>query len=145
MIALKLAPVKRASLVLAVIGATLCASGCTQLLTPLGAENYDCNRKENPASPYCHSFRAVTDGTNTAIPDSRYDAAVKLEEADRMNGIAPAASAADGSSGGDRVARTETSPAEPRAPMVALRQAAPVAPPDGAPVRVAPLVQRTWI
>lgn len=129
---------------LVVLAAVLGASGCAQLLTPLGAENYDCNRKENPGSPYCHSFRAVADGTNAPIPDSRYDAAVKLEEADRMNGIAPTTAA--GSDGApERSARADVQPALQRGLTAPPRQAGPSAPPDGSPVRVAPLVQRTWI
>lgn len=129
---------------LVVVATVVGVSGCAQLLTPLGAENYDCNRKENPASPYCHSFRAVADGTNAPIPDSRYDAAVKLEEADRMNGIAPTAAA--GSDGSTQRSLHVEDPAPVQRGLVApARQAGPFAPPDGSPVRVAPLVQRTWI
>lgn len=127
-----------------IIAAALSASGCAQLLTPLGAENYDCNRKENPASPYCHSFRAVADGTNTPIPDSRYDAAVKLEDADRMNGIAPSAPAISDSNA-QRPQRFDELPEAQRRAALAPRPPGPLAPPDGSPVRVAPLVQRTWI
>jgi conjugal transfer pilus assembly protein TraV len=129
---------------LVVLVSTLGATGCAQLLTPLGAENYDCNRKENPASPYCHSFRAVADGTNAPIPDSRYDAAVKLEEADRMNGIAPAAPAGvDGAP--KRPARPDDEAPVQRGLTAPIRPTGPILPPDGSPVRVAPLVQRTWI
>ena len=133
----------RASRLIVVVTA-LSATGCAQLLTPLGAENYDCNRKENPASPYCHSFRAVADGTNTPIPDSRYDAAVKIEEADRMNGIAPSAPAGADSHAQRPQRFDEQSDAQHRA-APAPRQPGPLTPPDGSPVRVAPLVQRTWI
>ena len=71
--------------------ATFTLSACTSLLTPLGSDKYDCNRKENPASPYCHSFRSVADGTNTPMPDSRYDAAVRIADVDQLAGIAPPA------------------------------------------------------
>lgn len=127
-----------------IVAAALSASGCAQLLTPLGAENYDCNRKENPASPYCHSFRAVADGTNTPIPDSRYDEAVKLEDADRMNGIAPSSPAATDNNA-QRPQRVDELPEAQRRAARAPRPQGPLAPPDGSPVRVAPLVQRTWI
>jgi conjugal transfer pilus assembly protein TraV len=122
----------------AIVGGTaaliiLATTGCTSLLTPLGSENYDCNRKENPSSPYCHSFRSAADGTNTPLPDSRYDAAVKISEVDRLVGIAP-----------DAVAPSSAAPV-PRDLIPAPRQPASTAPAEGSPVRVAPLVQRTWV
>ena len=127
--------------------ATLMLSACTSLLTPLGSDKYDCNRKENPASPFCHSFRSVADGTNTPMPDSRYDAAVRIADVDQLAGIAPPAAAAGSSDGNLHVERTMASslvastPASARAP----RQAGKAGPSDESPVRVAPLVQRTWV
>ena len=136
-----------ARLLLAAGVATFTLSACTSLLTPLGSDKYDCNRKENPASPYCHSFRSVADGTNTPMPDSRYDAAVRIADVDQLAGIAPPA-AKPGSS--DAPARRERStadiiaaagPATTRAP----RQPGATGGTDATPVRVAPLVQRTWV
>jgi hypothetical protein len=129
---------------LAVVPATLTVSACTSMLTPLGAEYYDCNRKENPSSPYCHSFRSVANGTNAEIPDSRYDATVRIADVDRLAGIAPTASESNreapltapavGSSAGAQL---------PRAPQGAVVSLGVQR--EGAPVRVAPLVQRTWV
>ena len=51
----------------------LALTGCARVLTPIGEERYDCNRKEDPSSPYCHSFRGVEEGTAGPMPDSRFD------------------------------------------------------------------------
>ena len=122
-------------------------SGCTSLLTPLGDEYYDCNRKENPASPYCHSFRSAANGTDAPIPDSRYDRAVRISDVDRLTGIAPPA--ADTQRASDPVVPAgEVSVQRPRAARVISAQSQPLASgvaPEGTPVRVAPLVQRTWV
>lgn len=67
----------------------LVLAGCASVLTPLGQEKFDCNRSENPASPYCHSFAAVERGTTGAIPPSRFDTALRMSEHDRLTGIAP--------------------------------------------------------
>ena len=136
-------PVAAASLVLTL-------SGCTSLLTPLGSEYYDCNRKENPASPYCHSFRSVTNGTNDAIPDSRYDATVRIEDVDRLAGIAPdhaPASAPASRPDGEPDIAQQHRPGAVAAAAPIRPGARPIAygPSDGTPVRVAPLIQRTWI
>ena len=125
------------------IGAAAVAlGGCTSLLTPLGSEYYDCNRKENPSSPYCHSFRSVTDGTNAPIPDSRYDMAVRIEDVDRLTGIAPTTST--GASVGAPSSASTPNGAAAAAPRPTAR-GTPGGPSDGTPVRVPALVQRTWI
>lgn len=127
--------------------AMLALSACTSLLTPLGSDKYDCNRKENPASPYCHSFRSVADGTNTPMPDSRYDAAVRIADVDQLAGIAPPAATTGSSDAGAHRERSAADiiaaggPATARAP----RQPGTTSPTDATPVRVAPLVQRTWV
>lgn len=138
------------SLLTAVAGLVLLTlSACTSLLTPLGSDKYDCNRKENPASPYCHSFRSVADGTNMPMPDSRYDTAVRIADVDKLAGIAPpAVVGASGSS--DASAHVERSTADILAaagPIAtrAPRQQGKTGPTDASPVRVAPLVQRTWV
>ena len=131
----------------AAVVATFTLSACTSLLTPLGSDKYDCNRKENPASPYCHSFRSVADGTNAPMPDSRYDAAVRISDVDQLAGIAPDAAPTSSS---DSAAHRERSTADvvvaaalptTRAP----RQPGATGPTDATPVRIAPLVQRTWV
>jgi conjugal transfer pilus assembly protein TraV len=136
------------SLVASVAGvAMLTLSACSSLLTPLGSDKYDCNRKENPASPYCHSFRSVADGTNMPMPDSRYDAAVRIADVDQLAGIAPTPATPDSS---DASAHLERSTAEiiaaaGLAATRAPRQPGTSGPSDATPVRVAPLVQRTWV
>ena len=132
----------------AVIVVTLASlTGCTSILTPLGDEYYDCNRKENPASPYCHSFRSVANGTNTPIPDSRYDSAVRISDVDRLTGIAPpAADARRPVEPGAATSETVQQQLRPIRPALAQsQQLASGVPAEATPVRVAPLVQRTWI
>lgn len=121
-------------------------AACTSLLTPLGSEKYDCNRKENPASPYCHSFRSVAEGTNAPIPDSRYDTAVRISDVDRLAGIAPPAATTGDSA--DAPARREPGDQGGSALPPANRPARAngnAEPSDATPVRLAPVVQRTWV
>ena len=112
----------------------LALSGCASVLTPLGSNTYDCNRKENPASPYCHSFKSVEGSTAGEIPQSRFDETMRLSDLDRMTGIAPPE--------GNRPGVT------PAAPGGAANSAKPLARPvplEGLPVREGPVVQRVWI
>jgi len=119
-------------------------TGCTAMFTPLGDENYDCNRKENPDSPYCHSFRSVEQGTNKPLPDSRYDDPISIADLDRRVGIAPSATAAkpqDVPSSATRPSASATvNDGRGSKPQPALGQ-----PAEGAPVRTGPLVVRTWV
>ena len=133
------AAVTRAALLIATFAAL---AGCTSMLTPLGAEYYDCNRKENPTSPYCHSFRSVANGTNSTIPDSRYDADVRISDVDRLAGIAP-----DGVASAPIEHIAPLSPAAIQASRQPRQAGAGIASsmPERTPVRVAPLVQRTWV
>lgn len=109
------------------------------MLTPIGSNTYDCNRKENPASPYCHSFKAVEASTEGEIPPSRFDREMSLRDHDRLIGIAPdSASPVEKSTGqpnqqaGNR--NGVATPLQSRATSL-----------DGVPVRVGPVIQRVWI
>ena len=129
-----------ALLVAVAAAAVLALSGCTSLLTPLGENSYDCNRKENPASPYCHSFKAVEASTNGAVPDSRFDQLMSISEHDRLTGIAPVAPVKRIEDNGP-VTRAAAS-----APVAVAPSATPAAAPlEGLPVRVGPVVQRVWV
>ena len=133
----------RASLALCAAAGLLLA--CASVLTPLGDNHYDCNRKENPQSPYCHSFKAVEESTAGAIPRSRYDETLRLSDLDRLTGIAPASAGTAAAIG--------SQPGSMRLPGMsggaALGQGgAPTsAPPslEGMPVRLGPVVQRVWV
>ena len=75
---------------MAVIASALASlGGCASMFNPIGDNKYDCNRKENPDSPYCHSFRSVERATSNDIPDSRYDQSMSIAEIDKLTGIAP--------------------------------------------------------
>lgn len=128
------------------LSATLLAlGGCAQVLTPLGSDKFDCNRKEDPASPYCRSFKAVERGTSSSVPASRFDETLRLAEHDKLTGIAPASS--------ERRATSEPSPGRAAdsvgggglAPGSDVADAATLAALQGRPVRQAPLVQRVWV
>ena len=130
----------------------LALTGCARVLTPIGEERYDCNRKEDPSSPYCHSFRGVEEGTAGPMPDSRFDRQLQVATHDRLQGIAPVNAAppagaqtpapvaptpppvarATDQSGGTAVAATLTG----LTPANAL---------EGLPVRQGPLIQRVWV
>jgi hypothetical protein len=127
-------------------------AGCTSMFTPLGSEYYDCNRKENPDSPYCHSFRSVEEGTTKPLPASRYDDPISIAALDQRVGIAPLADAASSP------ASTSTTPTPPsnvrggtatamagNSPHAAIAHTALSQPAEGTPLRAAPLVVRTWV
>ena len=109
-------------------------AGCSNLLTPLGESTYDCNRKENPASPYCHSFKSVEASTSGAIPPSRYDETMRLSDFDRMTGIAPVPKSA-----------TSRDVASPAGVSVTALPLTPAGSLEGLPVRQGPVVQRVWV
>ena len=136
---------------LLLIVAVMSNSGCTNLFTPLGDNQYDCNRKENPDSPYCHSFKSVEAATTGPVPDSRYDQVMKLAEQDKLTGIAPVR-VATANEPGDPASHHDkgndsgngTSHQEVRLPHQAENTASTAAL-DGLPVRTGPVVQRIWI
>jgi len=127
--------------------------GCVNMLTPLGENKYDCNRKEDPDSKFCHSFRAVDQSTAGTLPESRYDTLINFNEYDRLTGIAPPAVADTPKFGGER---SSTLPPEKgfsggqsgvsgavRLPLP--HQVGDTSRIDGLPVRIGPIVQRYWI
>jgi hypothetical protein len=130
-------PVRLGTLHAAIAAASLAA--CTNLLTPLGAEKYDCNRKEDPASPYCHSFRSVEKGTTGPLPDSRYDEVMRMSDYDRMTGIAPV-----GKARLDTPAVSATTQ-QPATQSAATPSESKQPPATEVPLRIGPLVQRVWV
>ncbi|PTT93015.1 hypothetical protein DBR42_00820 [Pelomonas sp. HMWF004] len=120
------------------IAAVASLAGCANTFNPAGDSHYDCNRKENPDSPYCHSFRAVEEATNGAVPSSRYDEQMDIAVIDRLQGIAPVSR--DGNRAGSTAAAAGS-----LADVQLPHQLEAGELPDGTPVRVAPIVQRTWI
>jgi len=111
-------------------------SGCVNMFTPVGDNKYDCNRKENPDSPYCHSFRSVEKATSIDVPDSRYDQQMSIADVDKLTGIAPI----------NHTQSTETKNVQQSSVSTVLpHQVVNAALPAGTPVRVGPVVQRVWI
>lgn len=127
----------------ALVGVAL-LGGCSAAFNPIGSNTYDCNRKQDPTSIYCHSFRAVEASTNGELPDSRFDTELRFGDYDKATDIAPV-----GSGTGERKgARVSGGAGE----AVSIGRGAlpglggPAVPiPDGTPVREGPVVQRTWI
>lgn len=119
----------------AAIAAVAALSACS--FNPIGESTFDCNRKENP-SEYCRSFKALERSTNGVLPESRFDKEFRMSDYDRANGLAP-----DGPQE-KSVSRVEQSPSIAALPhnRGAAQQAELIA---GAPVRRAPVIQRTWI
>lgn len=114
-------------------------SGCVNMLTPLGKDKYDCNRKENPTSPYCHSFKSVETASNDELPDSRYDQTVTLSEFDKLTGVAPEPKSV--TAGGNQVQSSSTGKTSLALPHQSRNQQDLT----GVPVRMAPVIQRIWI
>jgi hypothetical protein len=131
-----------------------CLSGCSNAFNPIGTNTYDCNRKQDPSSIYCHSFRAVEASTHGELPDSRFDRELKFNQYDKATEIAPVgdnrrAELSTGLvSGSGESIRTAGDvggaggASATRQPFSKPREAAPQA---GMPVREGPVVQRTWI
>ena len=118
-----------------IVGISLSAlllSACSSMFLPQGSEHYDCNRKENANSPYCHSFRGAESSTASTLPKTRYDETVKMSELDKLQGIEAAKP------------KASSTPATNN-PTLALPGMAKPAPIEGSPVRDGPVVQRVWI
>lgn len=128
--------------ILLVILASL--GGCAKWFNPMGDNKYDCNRKEDPDSPYCHSFRAVEAATSNDIPDSRYDEEMSIAEADERSGIAPRKSKKR-SKAKKSAPNSKNKEAPEASPLYVAGNQAGSALPTGTPVRVGPVLQRTWI
>lgn len=117
------------------VALTASLAGCSSILTPLGSNTYDCNRKENPDSIYCHSFRAAEASTTGPLPPSRFDAVQSIDDYDRLTGIAP-----------PKRSHPEPGPGSaPNLELPLLHHQEGQKPIPGTPVRVGPMVQRVWI
>lgn len=122
-----------------VVAAIAGLQGCASSLNPVGESKFDCNRKQDPSSPYCKSFKAVEASTNGIIPQSRFDKEFNMSDRDRLLKISPddepASNAQSSQSSAAVVADKSLLPHQVRKNM----------PLDGLPVREGPLVQRVWI
>lgn len=116
-------------------------AGCASAFNPIGDSKYDCHRKQNPDSFYCRSFAGVEASTHGELPETRYSKPFSIRKQDELQNMAP----------------TGTDAAEPMRsvdgvrfvgnagqPMSASAGSAPKSL-AGQPVRMAPIVQRTWI
>lgn len=122
------------------LAAVALSSGCSTAFNPIGSNTYDCNRKQDPTSIYCHSFKAVESSTNGELPDSRFDTELKFSQYDKATEIAPVGAA--------QATKVKTGAGEPIAiGSGSLPQlgGADVPPADDTPVRAGPVIQRTWI
>ena len=116
-------------------------AGCASAFNPIGDSKYDCHRKQNPDSFYCRSFSGVEASTHGELPETRYSKPFSIQKQDELQNMAP----------------TGTDAAEPVRAVDGARFVGNAAQPMqaaagsaskslfGQPVRMAPIVQRTWI
>jgi conjugal transfer pilus assembly protein TraV len=132
----------------------LCALvvGCSSLFNPVGQTKYECNRKEDPNSPHCHSFQAVETSTNGDLPKSRYGQQFDLGEYDKLTGIAPitpappaAASAASATEAGMSASSSAPQSTDKPKKRPLLPHEHTTEPLKGQPVRVGPIIMRTLV
>ncbi|UVA77165.1 TraV family lipoprotein [Pandoraea commovens] len=132
-------PLRQIALLIVCASTTVLAA-CSSAFNPIGTNTYDCNRKQDPSSVYCRSFRAVEASTNGELPDTRFDKEMEFSAYDKATEIAPVTSGAESplKSGSGNVLMTGSS---------GLPHLGTLQPPqqDGAPVREGPVIQRTWI
>lgn len=124
-------------LLFSALSISLLVSGCAGWLTPMGVDKYDCNRRQDPNSPFCRSYKSVNAATKEDLPDSRYDQPYSVTEIDELTGIAPK------DQRGAKPPKIASSIAGhlPHQQIHARDQY----PLSGGPVRVGPQIQRTWI
>lgn len=124
-------------------------AGCANWFTPVGSDTYDCNRRDDPASPHCRSMRSVDDSTMGSIPPTRYDRKFSMTEVDELNGISQeknlgTAKAKElGQGQGQGQSQTQAA-LSTDSKNTTLRDAGSAVIP-GMPVRQGPIVQRVWI
>lgn len=124
----------------AAITLAIALTGCSSAFNPIGSNTYDCNRKQDPSSIYCHSFKAVEASTNGELPDSRFDRELKFTQYDKATEIAPVGDGSQASlKSGSGEAVVTSAGGLPHLGGLASP------PQDGMPVREGPVVQRTWI
>ena len=114
-------------------------AGCASWFTPVGSDTFDCNRRDDPASPHCRSMRSVDDSTKGSIPPTRYDKKFSMSEVDELNGIS------QGKNLPNSKAQTQTT--LNNAPNNAPNNSKATESVGGAgmPVRMGPVIQRVWI
>lgn len=132
--------------VFAILAASTLMGGCARMLTPQGDDKYDCNRKENPNSPYCHSFKAIDTATKAPLPETKYDSMTNMAVVDKLTGVAP--------TGNSSSSEQSNSQSSGRAPVFysSIQQSngsdsgyAQKQPRDGMPIREAAPIQRVWV
>lgn len=115
---------------------TVLLVGCASAFNPVGDSTFDCNRKQNPDSPYCNSFKAVDAGTTGPLPASRFDKAFDMQQSDQLNGIAPVDQAPTSRTTGKAGHKTALLPHQTDGLLPTIA---------GQPVRIGPVIQRVVI
>ncbi|WP_185641269.1 TraV family lipoprotein [Burkholderia stagnalis] len=137
-------PIRKAGTLAMPACVLLLLAGCSAAFNPIGSNTYDCNRKQDPSSIYCHSFRAVEASTNGRLPDSRFDTELKFSQYDKATDIAPPARTDVArppllTGSGEPIRLGSGGTASPGTP------ASDIGSPAELPVRAGPVIQRTWI
>lgn len=145
--------IMNSKLIFSLLLASSLLGGCARMLTPQGDDKYDCNRKENPNSPYCHSFKAIDQATRNPLPVTRYDAVTNMNTVDQYTGVAPSSGATPPPNGTEKQGDPSKFPGR-GTPMFystiqqsngSVSEYAQRLPRDGAPIREVAPIQRVWV
>ena len=119
--------------------------GCS--FAPIGENKFDCNRKDSP-NEYCRSIKAVVRSTQGELPETRYEKEFDMHDYDRAYSLdakyskdskSPQNFKVDQSVDPSRVARLPNNTFSLGYPMGQRPNL------EGAPVRIAPVIQRVYI
>ena len=113
-------------------------SGCS--FAPIGENRFDCNRKDNP-NAYCRSIKAVERSTQGELPETRYEKRFNMQDYDRAYEL-------------NEIQQNKSSPIYLGVETAAVKKSDSALPSypmggedvlKGAPIRVAPVIQRVYI
>ena len=113
-------------------------SGCS--FAPIGENRFDCNRKDNP-NAYCRSIKALERSTQGELPETRYEKQFNMQDYDRAYEL-------------NDTVQKKSLPLQLGIETLSVKKSYSALPPypmggeeilKGAPVRVAPVIQRVYI
>ena len=124
-------------------------AGCS--FTPIGENKFDCNRKDSP-NEYCRSIKAIDRSTQGELPETRYEKEFDMRDYDRAYELDSKKSKDDrGTFNNPKDLTTNMTNAVRLRPQVVsntFKLGYPMGPLpilEGAPIRVAPVIQRIYI
>jgi len=145
---LKRSYVKYSLVVLIMCSSQFLFVGCS--FAPIGENKFDCNRKDSP-NEYCRSIKAVERSTQGELPETRYEKEFDMHDYDRAYSLEPVntnnkKNKAVKASAYEQFSKEYTNTSESRNSSNALGYSQlRFTPIQGAPIRVAPIIQRIYI